>query len=368
MTDFESRLRDSLADRAEDAPLAAGPAWRWARVPGSADVVRRSPRSSAAQRCWPPSCSGSPSWTWMAGPPRAPGAPPEARYIVRDLAPDVRPARDSLQEITWRGDPLRGPRHVAAPVCPPPGAARAEPAGSRADHRSAGRDGAGGRVHADERVRRDRQARQRLRTGVDAYRYVWQTTPKVSMGTPSTPTAPGSPTGTTTTGSSRSPLPTRAHQPDRAVGPQRGGRRQRLRGRLRRDWRCGRRKRDPRGVGAALCRYSTAGELEVSRRRRARVEVAAALAALRRCSGGLPGGDALHPDEGLVGHPDPGGDSAYLARYGTQGRGGPARTASIDDSEQERVRELTVESRAAVERLRPPSGVIRPPRSPCAPR
>ncbi|MEO5664611.1 MAG: hypothetical protein ABIR39_15155 [Nocardioides sp.] len=75
----------------------------------------------------------------------------------------------------------------------------------------------------------------------------------------------------------------------------------------------------PRGVGAALCRYSVDGQLEDSTRLTIR-EVDKALAAIADAPD-LPPGDHCVPQQGWILTLTPAGQPAYLALYGTGGLG-----------------------------------------------
>lgn len=75
----------------------------------------------------------------------------------------------------------------------------------------------------------------------------------------------------------------------------------------------------PRGVGAALCRYSVEGELEDSQRLTVR-ELEAALAAIATAPD-LPPGDHCVQQKGWQITLTPAGQPAYIALYGTEGLG-----------------------------------------------
>jgi hypothetical protein len=317
MTDFESRLRDSLAERAEDvlspSGLAAGARARLRRrrmtlakiVAGAAMVVAAPFAISLVD------VEGS-------GVPATPEPdPPPTRNIVRDPAPEFPPARPTTQEITWQGIRFMVPsgwqlgvttawcKEGRKPAAVTPRIALPDQVASKV----ACKPTSGYGVTVASAVGFDPKFDSR---------YVWQYDTEGADGPALHPdgawlsywyddewvvTIATPDPGLT----SRIALSVRGDEVDVngcAVAY---------------DDVATRTTRGPRGVGAALCRYSTEGELEDSRRLTI-VELDAALAAIAAAPE-LPGGDHCIQEEGWWVTLTPAGGSAYLARYGTRGAG-----------------------------------------------
>lgn len=332
--DFETRLRDSLAERAEDARSPSG-------LAAGARARLRRRRTTIARVV-----AGSAALAALAlgiafvdldsdARPRPPQAP-EVPYVVRDLAPDfvpdVRTARDSMQQVQWRRirfmvpvewqpgvptawckegkDPAAVVPRIALPGEKTPKAACAPTSGYGVTVGSAaGFDP----VHDSRYVWQYDADGRGARAGYpdNAWLSSWYDDEwVVTIVTPD----PG--------------LTSRIAQSVRRDEVDANG--------------CAavydelavRTTKGPRGVGAALCRYSTDGELEVSRRL-SYVEVDAALAALAAAPD-LPGGDHCIQQVGGWVTLTPAGGSAYLARYGTQGLGSCQDGVESTAQEQER--------------------------------
>ena len=318
MTDLEGRLRDSLADRAEEAPRPAGLALR-ARtrferrraavikmVGGVAAVVvvaAAVPLVGAAVEGFDASRSTPPDV-------------PERPFVVPDLSPQVRTARDTMNEVTWSG--IR----FAVPPEWKPGATTAWCAKAEEPGRAVPR------VDLPDQDRSETTCTPTSGYGVRvtpaagfepvySSREVWEYDSDESGGPAAYPdgawvsywfdddwvvtTATPDP-GLT----SRITRSVRGDEVDvngcavtydaevlSAVGA--------------------------RGVGAALCRYSPSGPLEDSQRLTER-ETSSALAALAEAPEGLAP-DGCEQEEGWLVTLTPAGQAPYLARYGTQGLG-----------------------------------------------
>ncbi|MCW2832789.1 MAG: hypothetical protein JWN68_742 [Nocardioides sp.] len=105
MTDFETRLRDSLAERAEEAPAPSGLA-RGAR----ARLQRR--RAAVAKGAAGVAVGtlviaavpvGSALVEGVDAPSRPRPVAPDTPFIVPDLSPDIQTARETKREIEWAG-------------------------------------------------------------------------------------------------------------------------------------------------------------------------------------------------------------------------------------------------------------------------
>lgn len=322
MTDLEGRLRDSLAERAEDVRTSSGLA-----VGARARLRRRRTtlvKVGAGAVALAAVASGIASGiAFVDGGGVRPTArkAPQARFVVpdlsADLAPDVRTARDSMQQVRWRRLRFVVPVEwqpgvttawcaegkdpgVVVPRIALPGAAGPKVACTPTS-------GYGVTVTATAAVDPVHDSRYVWRYDADdvdapaahpdgAWLSSWYDDDwVVTIATPD----PG--------------LTSRIAQSVRGEKVDANGCVATY------DEVAVRTTEGPRGVGAALCVYSADGELEVSRRL-SYVEVDGALAAIAAAPD-LPGGDHCLQQEGWVATLTPAGEHAYLARYGTRGAG-----------------------------------------------
>lgn len=318
VADFERRLRDSLAVRAEDAPVPAELAVR-----ARARLGRRRRRRSriikviggvallAAVPVGIVSVAGG-----GAGRPPAPVAP-DGSFVVPDLSRDSRTARETMQQVTWQGIGFMVPSQwrpgVTTAWC-----AQAQDPGA-AVPRIALPDQAGPRIACTPTSGYGVTVSAAADfEPVYASRHVWRYAPGdvdepgaypvdtwlsawydedwlVTIATPD----PGL--------TSRIARSVRGDEIDVngcAVVY---------------DELATRTTTGPRGVGAALCRYTPDGELDDSQRLTEQ-EAERALQAIATAPD-LPGDDHCIQREGWLVTLTPAGQSAYIARYGTQGLG-----------------------------------------------
>ena len=331
--DFESRVRNTLAERAEDATLPFGLAMaararlRRRRRTTAKAVAAATMGAAVAAAAFGIAVMGADS----AGRPPAPDAPP-SHFIVADLAPDVVTARDSMREVTWRGIRFVVPSHWQ------PGITTAWCAEGRDPAVVVPRIALPGEVGPDLACTPRKGYGVTVGAAADFAPvhdsgYVWQYD---SQGDDA---HAGHPDGAwvaswydddwvVTIATPDPGLTSRIAQSVRGEEVDANG--------------CAASYDDvavrtvpgPRGVGAALCRYSSQGDLESSQRL-TYVEVDDALAAIAAAPD-LPGGDSCIQEQGWWVTLTPAGESAYLARYGTQGAGSCQDGVESTAHEQER--------------------------------
>lgn len=319
MTDFETRLRESLARRAEDAPAPTGLAVRargrlQRRRAAIAKVAAGVVAGAAVVAAVP---LGIALVEGVDIRPRPRPAAPDTPFIVPDLSPDIRTARETRREITWADITFKVPPDWKAGATSA-WCAKGKPLGGvvpridlpdqdRPETSCTPTTGYGVRVTAAEDFEPDRN-----------FREVWRYDDAVGGTNKEYPDGAWvsywfDDDWVVTTVTPDPGLTSRITRSVRGMDADVNGCVPVL------DESDVLERVGAQGVGASLCRYAWDGELEDSQRLTER-EAARALAALA-VAPEIAGDDGCVQEQGWVVALTPAGQSSYLARYGTLGLG-----------------------------------------------